>query len=167
MDIGIFYGSTTGNTEEAVSALRDALEGHSVSLHNISTTPLARLADYPVVILAASTWGDGEIQEDWLGKEKLEGVDLSGKHVAVLGTGDQEGFPDSFVDAIGILAKAAEDAGAKLVGKWPTDNYTFAESAGLRDGEFLGLPLDFESQGELNEERISAWVAQLQREIDA
>ena len=34
----------------------------------------------------------------------MDDLDLSGKKVAVFGLGDQEAYPDTFVDGLGILA---------------------------------------------------------------
>lgn len=166
MKIGIFYGSSTGNTANAAKALKAEFDsvGEVVS-NDISETDVSVLADYDLVLLGSSTWGFGDMQDDWDGKESLAGVDLTDKKVAVFGMGDQYGFGDTFVDAIGILANAAEKAGASLIGKWATDGYEFSESAASRDGMFAGLALDDDNQSELTSERIKQWTAQLKSEM--
>ncbi|MFW6328684.1 MAG: flavodoxin domain-containing protein, partial [Alkalispirochaetaceae bacterium] len=101
-------------------------------------------------------------QDDWHEKlDTLKGADLSGKKVAIFGTGDQFGYGDSFVDAIGILAEAAEAAGATIVGHTSTEGYEFEESQAVRDGSFLGLAVDDTNQEEQTDPRIAAWVASL------
>ncbi|MFW5803263.1 MAG: flavodoxin [Verrucomicrobiota bacterium] len=166
MKIGIFYGSSTGNTEAAAQAIAKTLaDAGEVRIAGIAETAFAVFANYDALILGASTWGIGDIQDDWTGKDDFSGVDLSGKKVAVFGTGDQESFGDTFVDAVGILAKAAERAGATLIGAWPTNGYDYSSSAAEREGKFLGLALDDDNQDDQTDERIAAWCAQLKEEL--
>jgi len=42
-----------------------------------------------------------------------------------------------------------------------TDGYDFSDSAAVRDGVFVGLPLDEVNQAELTDSRIDAWVKTL------
>ena len=166
MKIGIFYGSTTGNTENAARAIRSQLEPlGQVALHNIADCPPARMADYDLILLGSSTWGVGELQDNWAGHEDLDGVDLTGKYVALFGTGDQMGFSDTFVDAMGLLANAALKAGATLVGKWPTEGYDFTQSGSVQEDRFVGLALDEDNQSDQTDDRISQWTEQLKGEV--
>lgn len=166
MHIGIFYGSIMGNTEAAAHKAGAKVETFgAVTIHNIADAAVKTMMDYDLIILGASTWGLGDLPDDWVGKEDLHGLDLTSKRVAVFGTGNQEGYPDTFVDAIGILAQAAEKAGATLIGSWPTDGYNFENSRAVRNGLFLGLPLDDDNQAALTEQRITKWCAQLREEI--
>lgn len=70
------------------------------------------------------------------------------------------------MDSIGITYEAIKDKGCQLVGKVPTDGYDYDESRGEVDGEFLGLPLDEDNQGDLTNERIHNWVEQLKGEFN-
>ncbi len=166
MKIGIFYGSTTGNTANAANAIKNELKSAGeVNLQSISETDVSTLADYDLIILGTSTWGLGEIQDDWAGKESLDGTDLTGKKVAIFGTGDQYSYGETFVDAIGILARSAQQAGAILVGKWPSEGYDFSESTALDGSHFVGLALDDDNQASMTAERIKKWSEQLKGEI--
>jgi flavodoxin I len=166
MNIGIFYGSTSGNTKSAAETLKAELQTlGEVEVHDIATVEPAAMNDYDLVILGASTWGAGDMQDDWAGKETLPGADLAGKHAAVFGLGDQAGFADTFCDAMGMLADSAEKAGATLVGAWPTDGYDFSNSAAVRDGRFLGLPLDEDNQPDQTGSRIAEWVRRIREEV--
>ena len=166
MRVGIIYGSTTGNTDSAAQILKDSLQGlGEVETQDIADRGTGSLADYDLIVLGSSTWGDGEMQDDWEGLESLEGIDLTGKMVAVFGMGDQEEYSDTFVDAIGILAQSAEQRGARLIGAWPVEGYDFSESAAVRDGVFLGLALDDDNQADLTGERLEKWAEQLIREV--
>jgi flavodoxin I len=79
--------------------------------------------------------------------------------------GDQKGYPENFCDAIGIMASFFEEKGAQIVGNWPLDGYSFETSKAVKDGEFLGLPLDQENQSRLTAGRIENWVANLKKEF--
>lgn len=162
MKIGIFYASTTGNTERAANLINDALQGSAdVALYNVASDGLDAMADCDVVILGTSTWNYGELQDDWASHDTLDGISLAGKKVAVFGLGDQGGFSDTYVNGMGILADAAVANGGELIGAWPTDGYNFSDSGAVRDGKFVGLALDEESQGDQTEDRIATWTSEL------
>lgn len=167
MKIGIYYGSMTGNTASAASQIGVELQTlGEVEVKSIADVGLGALNNCDLIILGTSTWGLGEIQDDWDGLETLPGVDLSGKKVAVFGTGDQEGYADTFVDAIGMLADAAEKVGGTLIGLWPTEGYQYTSSVAQRGNYFAGLALDDDNQSSLTAERIKGWATQLSEEIN-
>ncbi|WP_300356036.1 flavodoxin [Fusobacterium sp.] len=154
MKTGIFYGSTTGTTE-GVAQKVGALLGADV----MSATEIDKVEDYDFVIFATSTWGMGDLQDDWMGAlDTLATKNLSGKKVALIGVGDQASFGDTFVDGIATIYEEIKDKGITLVGKTSTDGYDFSGSRSAEDGEFLGLVIDENNQSDLTEERINAWV---------
>ncbi|MBF0586464.1 flavodoxin [Prosthecochloris sp. N3] len=160
--IGIFYGSSTGNTEAAATTIASALGMESVTLHDISETEPDALLSYDNLILGASTWGFGELQDDW--QNFLPGIaelDLGGKTVALFGLGDQYSYSDVFLDAMGIIYEEVRARGAEIVGAWPTDGYEFDGSRAIADGSFVGLALDADNQDDLTPERINQWISQL------
>ncbi len=166
MTVGILYGSTTGNTAETARHIGLCLSPlANVEVRDIASTDVSELSAYDALILGASTWGVGDMQDDWDPKAGLDGLDLSGKKVALFGFGDQAGYGDTFVDAIGLLAESAEKAGATLIGRWPTDGYDFEASRAVRDGDFVGLPLDADNQDDQTPDRVSRWVALLVKEL--
>ncbi len=166
MKIGIFYASTTGNTERAAELIRDALgSAAEVALYNVASDDLAAINDCDAVILGTSTWNAGDLQDDWASHENIDGISLAGKKVALFGLGDQSGFGDTFVDGMGILADAALANGGELIGFWPTEGYDFSESKAVKDGKFVGLVLDEDSQSDQTEDRVSAWVSQIKSEL--
>ena len=59
------------------------------------------------------------------------------------------------------MATFFEEKGAVIIGEFPLDGYTFEHSKAVRDGIFLGLPLDQENQAMLTSGRIELWVATL------
>lgn len=166
MAIGLFLGSTTGKTEYAVESLQRELGEDVVNIHNIFEAEISDFEAYDYLILACPTWNIGELQSDWEGFfPQLDEIDFSGKKVAYFGTGDQIGYADNFMDALGILEEKVSELGGETVGYWSTESYDFTESKAVRNGKFVGLALDEDNQSELTEQRIKAWANQLKREL--
>lgn len=161
--IGLFFGTQTGNTQTLAEDIQKALGGESVvTLHDVADAEASDFADYNTLIIGCPTWNIGEMQSDWEGLyEELDSVDFSGKTVAYFGPGDQIGYADNFQDAMGILEEKISSLGGKTVGHWPIDGYDFTESKAVKNGTFVGLPLDEDNQSDLTDQRIKAWVAQL------
>ena len=156
----VIYGSTTGNAASAAQTIAEKLGGATVK--EVSSASKSDLTDFDNIILGSSTWGYGELQDDWFGfLPTIKEVGLAGKTVAVFGVGDQFGYSDTYVNAMGELYNAAIAAGANVIGATSTDGYSFNESTAVRDGKFVGLALDYDNQGNLSEDRIAAWVAQI------
>ncbi|NOI76347.1 flavodoxin FldB [Vibrio coralliilyticus] len=165
MKIGLFYGSTTCYTEMAAEKMRAIIGEELVDIRNVKETPLAEMADYDFLILGISTWDFGEIQEDWNEIwDQIDGLSLNGKTIALFGLGDQEGYGEWYLDAMGMLHDELKKTGANLIGYWPNDeSYEFEASKALtEDGsQFVGLALDEDSQYELSDERIATWIEQV------
>lgn len=154
MKTAIFYGSTTGTTEMVAGKV-----GELLGAEVLSATEIDRVEEYDFVIFATSTWGMGDLQDDWYeALDKLKTKNLSGKKVGLIGIGDQFGFGDTFVDGIGTIYEEIKDVGINLVGKTSTDGYSFSGSKAVVDDEFVGLVIDENNQSELTDERINAWV---------
>jgi len=159
MSIGIFYGSSGGTTEGVAGQIKEAL-GLDVQLHDISETDMDKFAEYSHIIIGTSTWGDGDLQDDWDDEfDAFEKIDFTGKTVAFFGLGDQEGYGDTFLDAMGTLHDAAVKNGATVVGDgWSTDGYDFEESTAVQNDAFVGLAIDEDCQDDLTEERVKKWA---------
>ena len=166
-NIGIFYGSTVGNTEKIAETIQKQFGKEAADVSPISKASISALSSYPYLVLGSSTWGIGELQDDWLqGIELLDHVDFSTKKVALFGTGDQQSYSDSFCDAIGILYEKVVSKGATVVGFCSTEGYSHDASKAEQNGMFVGLPLDEDNQGDLTERRITQWVETLHAEFN-
>jgi flavodoxin I len=165
--IGIFYGSTDGNTERVVTQIQALLGGEPVAvLHNVNSASADDMQPYPYLILACPTWEIGQLQEDWDSFiDELQDVNYTGKKVAYVGLGDADGYPDTFIDAPGIIHARIKDKGVTLVGQWPTEGYNFEASKGVVDGKFLGLVIDEDNQKDLTAGRIEKWVGIIKPEF--
>lgn len=166
--IALFYGTQTSNTQTAAEAIQREFGGDNiVILYDISKTELSDFSNYNYIIIGCPTWNIGELQSDWEDfYDELNKIDFSGKKVAYFGAGDQVDYPYSFQDAMGILEEKISELGGETVGYWSTDSYEFTDSKAVRDGKFVGLALDEDNQSELTNDRIKAWVAQLQQEFE-
>ncbi len=162
----IFYGSSSGNTQTVAGLIAKGLGIDKNNIIDIADIKPEQLLGYDVLILGSSTWGIGDLQDDWDSFiAKLEKLDLSGKKVAVFGTGDSSSYSDTFCDAVGIIAEAAEKAGATLIGnKTDTSGYSFDDSRAVKNGFFCGLPLDEDNESGKTNERINRWIEQLKQE---
>src|SRR5690606_29987255 len=122
----------------------------------------ARLCDYDLIVIGSSTWNVGQLPSDMSVKlPQLARLDLAGKRLALFGTGDQFGYPDTYLDAVGIIADELAATGAQLVGATDIRDYSFSGSLALRDGQLLGLAVDEDNEPHLTKARIVAWVDDL------
>jgi flavodoxin I len=161
--IGIFYGSSTGNTKDVSVKLQAALGG---DLHNITDVDADTISGYRYLVFATSTWGAGDLQDDWEDFfPTLDDVDFSGKKVGIMGLGDQENYGDTFVDGMTVLSEKIEEKGGSVVGFTSTDGYNYDNSAAEKDGQFVGLVIDEDNQSDDTAVRIKAWVADLKKEF--
>lgn len=164
--IGLFYGTQTGNTESAAEEIQKIFGSELVDLHDVANAEASDLVGYDCLIIGCSTWNIGELQADWEGLfPELDDVDFSGKKVAYFGCGDQVGYADNFLDAIGILEEKITERGGKTVVYWSTEGYDFDESKAVRNGKFVGLALDDTNQSQLTEQRLKKWVTLLRAEF--
>ena len=162
--IGLFYGSSTCYTEISAEKIQRYLGEAQVDVFNIADTPLTETEHYQQLLFGIPTWDYGELQEDWEDCwEQLDQINVQGKTVALFGLGDQIGYPDWFLDAMGYLHNKLLLAGATLIGYWPNEGYDYNASQALTaDGtQFVGLALDEENQFEQTDARIQRWCDSL------
>ena len=62
--IGVFYGSTTGTTEDVAHRIAEKLNVPQGDIHDVSALTDALAKEYGVLVLGTSTWGVGELQDD-------------------------------------------------------------------------------------------------------
>ena len=162
----ILYGSTTGNTYDVSEKLQKEWGESGCDLVNVADADADLFARYDFFIFGVSTWGAGDLQDDW--EEffpSLDDLDLTGKTVAIMGLGDQENYPDHFCDCVGILHDKVIDRGGRVIGYTKAEGYTYTASRGEREGKLLGLLLDEDSQSALTDGRIRKWVGRLKKSL--
>ena len=132
--VHVIYGSTTGMTEAVAEKIAKALDAQAFNINAGD----AAACDAELLVLGSSTWGIGDLQDDWAARLDQVKGSFSGKKVAVFGLGDSQGFADSFCVAAETIANAAKDAGATLVGEV--------------------LKLDDTNESDKTDEKVAAWV---------
>ncbi len=156
--VAVIYGSSTGNTESIAKNIVKIL-GENAEAINASKISSDLISGYSNLILGTSTWGLGDLQDDWDGSlSVLESCDLKGKTVALFGLGDSASYPDTFIDGVGALYNTIKDKDCKVVGEVVTDSYTFDDSTALVDGKFIGLPIDEDNESNLTSDRLKQWL---------
>ena len=158
----IIYGSTTGTTEDIAGRIASKLNIAQGDIYELSKVTADTVAGYDTLLLGSSTWGSGDLQDDWYdGIETLKGADLAGKKIALFGCGDSSSYSDTFCSALGTIYNDLKDSGATFVGSVDPSDYTFDGSDAVVDGQFVGLPIDEVNESDKTDERISNWVASL------
>lgn len=163
--IGIFYGSTTGETETVAGEIAKIIGEDKVDVYNVAECGADDIKKYDNLILGTSTMGIGELQEDWESFIENLNFDFSEKKVALFGLGDQEIYIDTFADALGILYEKVKGQGANIIGFTTNEGFEFDESKAYLDGKFVGLVIDQVNQEDLTENRIKNWVDNLINEF--
>merc|ERR1711907_436610 len=132
-EVGLFYSTSTGNTEAAADWISQKFEGDISDPTDIGEIDVGDLTGYSGLIVGAPTWNTGA-DEGRSGTawdeviDEIKDLDLSGKKVAVFGCGDSSSYGDYFCDAKSVI-----------------------------DGKFCGLPLDEDNESDMTEERVAAW----------
>lgn len=159
----VIYGSTTGTTEEVAQKIAEKLNAEAVNVADVTEDQIAEADN---LVLGSSTWGAGELQDDWYdGIDKLKSANLKGKTIAIFGVGDSASYSDTFCGSMAGLYDAVKDSGAKIVGAVSTDGYTFDDSESVVNGKFVGLALDEENESDKTDERIDNWVKAISPEL--
>jgi len=168
----LLYWRKGGNTENAAKKIYEMFNAENIDIFDVPSFDVNTIENYDLIILGGSTvgadhWSEASADNVWAAFfHKLEQHDLSGKHIALFGLGDQVLYPDHFVDDLGILKSEADKVGATLIGQWPVEGYSFNDSEGAENGMFYGLALDEDSQSELTGERIKKWTDKLKEAVN-
>ena len=164
--IGIFFGGKdNGGTSKVARKIQELLGKDIADVHNVEKSRTDDVNKYEFLILGTAAWGIGEMHSDWENFiEELLQADLASKKVALFGLGDQVTYPESFIDGMGTLFCRLPFK-QNVVGFTPVDSYKYYYSTAEKDGRFVGLAIDNDSQPELTQSRIQNWVEQVRKEF--
>ena len=161
----ILYSFNTKKTSRAAKIIIENY-GDNIEEVNVEDITSDKFLSFDNYIMGVPTWWDGELPNYWDEfLPDLEDLVLKGKTFALYGAGDQKGYPENFVDAIGILGAVLESGGGKLVGFTKNEGYEFERSRAIRGNQFCGLPLDFENQAKQIKPKIKDWIDQIKSEF--
>ena len=162
--IGIFYGSTTGITESVAYRLAELMHVKKEDLHDVARSKPSEIGQYDLLLLGSSTWGSGDLQDDWYDfLDGIETLDLKDKTIALFGCGDQS-MSDTFYNAVGTIYHRLQKTGATFYGAFEAGDYTFDKSTAFINGKSIGLLIDDVNEPEKTENRLNHWVELLQSE---
>jgi len=164
--IAIIYSFNTKKTGKIAAEIQEGFNDDKIEMVNAEELSEELFLSFEHIILGVPTWFDGELPNYWDEfVPAIEELDLTGKKIALFGLGDQKGYPENFLDGVGIMATILEARGASLIGHTSVDGYEFESSRAVRNDQFLGLAIDYENQGSMNKQRITDWVDQLKNEF--
>lgn len=162
----IIYSFNTKKTGKIAKQIFEGFNDPEMEMINAEEITEEGFLAFDRIIMGVPTWFDGELPNYWDEfVPALEDMDLSGKKIALFGLGDQKGYPENFLDGVGIMAGILEPQGASLVGFTSTEGYEFESSRAVRGNQFVGLAIDYENQGSMNKQRVAAWIEQLRKEF--
>jgi len=169
MSVGLYYSTSTGNTETVAGYIADKLGIED--WNDIGDVETDDVMAKDAIIIGAPTWHTGADEQrsgtswdEWL-YETLPSLDFSGKKIAIFGVGDSAGYGDNFCDATGELYDCFTAKGAKVFGMTPSDEgFDYVESKGVKDDKFVGKTFDEDNYADDSEGRVDAWIEQLKGE---
>lgn len=173
--VAIYYSTCSGKTEEVANIIKETFGDDANEPMDIGDVPdlAAALTDSSLdgLVVGAPTWNTGA-DEGRSGTawdevlDKVKGMNLQGRKVAVFGCGDQVSYGDYYCDAMEELYSSFAAAGADMVGHWPTEGYEHSESkAEIEPGVFCGLALDEDNQDDQTAGRVKQWTSQVLEEM--
>lgn len=162
---GIFFGSSSGNTEEIANKIQELI-GDEAEVHNVDSADADDLSSYENLILGSSTWGAGDLQDDFESFVDVLGeAELSGKKVAIFGLGDSVSYADTFANSIAHIYEAVKDK-ADVIGGVATEGYSYEDSEAVIDGQFVGLPIDEDNESDQTDERLENWINSIKDKLN-
>jgi flavodoxin I len=165
--IGLFYSFKTVKTAQIAKKIAENFDNDKFEEFNAEDVTEEQFLKHDNLIIGCPTWFDGELPSYWDEfVPALEDVDLKGKKVAIFGNGDQKGYPENFIDAVGVFAGILEKQGAEIVGFTSTSGYSFESSKAQRGDKFCGLAIDFENQAKMSKKRVEEWSNQINKEFN-
>ena len=162
--IGLFYGPLGGSTEKVAKKVAAALGIENVDLIAVKSANANEVEKYENLIFGMSTigketWESDKSANDWdVFFPELEKINYSNKVIAMFGLGDQISYDLHFVDALGIIGNKIIEMGGNIIGRVSTDGYDFRDSLAVKEGKFLGLPVNEDFEPELTDERVNNWI---------
>ena len=159
----VVFGSSTGTCEGIANDIAAKL---GVEAINVSDFTADVVACNDNLILGTSTWGAGEVQDDWYdGLDVIKSTDLSGKTVALFGCGDSSSYSDTFCGGMAEIYNAVKTQGANIIGSVDATSYSYDDSEAVIDGKFVGLALDNDNEESKTAARIDAWIESIMPQL--
>lgn len=168
--VGVFFGTSTGGTEDAaylVSAALGDVASDPIDIDEAQGSVAAEFARFESLVVGTPTWNTGADTErsgvgwDEIYYSEMQELNIAGKKVAVFGLGDSVSYAENYADATGELFDVFESLGCTMLGASSQEGYQHEASKAIRGDAFCGLLLDAVNEEDLTEERVGAWASRL------
>lgn len=161
--IGLFYAPSGGSVHKVAKRIKQKIKG-KVDMLCIRDIKPEDFLNYRTGILVSSTVGkdawNNDGTDEWATfMPHLRKLHLEGRRFALVGLGNCVSYPDNFVDGLRNFADLIEERGGTLIGRTAPEDYTFNLSRALREGVFVGLPLDEDNESDKTDARIEKWLS--------
>jgi flavodoxin I len=162
----LIYGTQTGTTVAVAEAIQKQLADLVSEIKCIDKASTADFSD-DFLVLGGSTWGDGELTDDWADFwPQMDNIDFAGKKVALFALGDQVGYGYNFVSSMKFFYDKVIERGASVIANQVTrDGFDFEHTEALVDGYFVGLVLDEVNEPHLSDDRIALWAQEVRNAL--
>lgn len=163
----LFYGTQTGTTVFVAESIQRHLSDLVTEIKAIDKSQAADFADADFLVLGSSTWGDGELTDDWVDFwPQMDNIDFANKKVALFALGDQVGYGYNFVSSMKIMYdKVLERGGTIIANQISKDGFEYEHTESLVDGYFVGLVIDEVNESHLTEDRIAVWAQEVRHAL--
>lgn len=171
--VGIFFGTSTGSTEDVahlIAAEFGEASSEPIEIDGLKGSVSAAFAKYDSLVVGTPTWNTGADTErsgtgwDEIYYSEMQKLNIAGKKVAVFGLGDSVSYAENYADGSGELHDVFQSLGCNMIGYTSQEGYQHKSSKASRGESFCGLLLDAVNEEELTEERVKNWVAKLRDE---
>lgn len=164
MVTAIYYATSTGNTEDIAKDINEKIG--NIDIYDIANDGFKNIKNYDKLIFGISTWGSGDLQDDWESLwDDFISIDFSNKTIALFALGDQDSYEDEFVNALGTLYEHLRHTSANIIGFTSVNGYEHEESTAQIGEKFVGLVIDEDNQDDLTQDRINSWVDEIKGDI--
>lgn len=119
MKATIVYASMTGNNEDMAEILEEDLQdyGFDVENNDVSFADASDYLDSDLCIFVTYTYGEGKMTDEIADfYDQLKDLDLTGKHFAVMGSGDKT-YGEHFCENVYDFEKLFKKCGAEEITK--------------------------------------------------
>jgi flavodoxin I len=128
----LIYGSSRGNTELVAKRFKESVDFPVDLMPAQEVRDQEVFARYRVFLFFASTWGDGELQEDMESLLVRLPISLEARHYALCELGNYYGYDDFEFGALRILSEFLQRSGGmELVEPFCMDSLPKKDWAGF------------------------------------
>ncbi len=162
MRIGIFFGSSTGNTKKISYLIYKRLNKYIIcNIFDISKINLDKFNNFDILILGSSTWYYGKLQYDWYNFLNYnKNIIIRNKIICFFGCADKLNYRYTFGDSLYYLYKIFNNNNI-IIGYF-NNIYKFNNSKSLLFKKYLlGLIIDDNNKYEKNIRIINIWISDL------